>query len=489
MKKNSLKKNILYNIIYQLLVVILPLITSPYVSRRLGAEMSGVYAYTYSIAYYFMMFGRLGIVTYGNRCIAKVRDNQNDLNRTFSSLLCFQLVFSIIMIILYIFYTISFVKDNHIIYYIHLTAIIANMIDITWLFFGIEEFKLTLSRNILVKLISFFCILLFVKDSSDLWIYTLIMGGSTLLGQLITWTFLKGRVKIIKPKYSEIIVHLKPNLVLFIPSIAISIFQIMDKIMLGNISAITQVGFYEYAEKIISVPKSIITALGTAMLPRMTNMFAKGEEKKSKEYIKNTMFYVSIITPALVFGLMSVSNIFAPVYWGYEYIPCAYLIIILSPGVIFSVIGNVIRTQYLIPKSRDKEYVISLIAGAVINLIGNIILIPRLGAIGASISTVLAEFLMTFIQIYVVRTELPFKDYLKNGYKYFIIGIIMFICNYLLSCIMNHTVLNLFILIIIGGIIYVGLILCVFKFSKNETEIQVKNQVKEKIKKVKLCRK
>lgn len=480
-KLPSLKKNIIYNIVYQLVIVILPLITSPYLSRKLGAEMSGIYAYTYSIAYYFMMFGRLGITVYGNRTIAKVRDDKEKINRTFCSLIVFQFIASFIMLAIYAVYIASSMCSNKMIAIIQTTAIIANMLDITWFYFGIEDFGLALLRNFLVKVFSFFLIIIFVNSPKDLWIYTLIMGGSTLVGQLVVWPFLKGKIEFVRPTLQEVMIHFKPNLILFVPSIAISIFQVMDKIMLGFFAPMDEVGFYEYAEKIISVPKSLITALGTAMLPRMSNLIAKGEQRKSQKYISLTMYYVSISASALVFGLMGVANVFAPVYWGENFTECGALIMCLGPSICFSVIGNVVRTQYIIPNSKDKEYVMSLIIGAVGNLIGNCFMIPLIGAMGASISTVIAELVMTVIQLYVVRKELPLKEYFMSGYPYYIIGFIMFIVLMCLQNITKASIGGLIILIFIGTIVFIGLSIVYFMVSKNEITVELREKLLKRI--------
>lgn len=479
----SLKKNIIYNVIYQLIIVILPLITSPYLSRKLGAEMSGIYAYSYSIAYYFMMFGRLGITVYGNRSIAKVRDDKEKMSQTFCSLIVFQFVASIIMLVLYSVYIASSMCSNKVIAILQTTAIVANMFDITWFFFGIEDFGLALLRNFLVKVISFFLIIIFVNSSRDLWVYTLIMGGSTLVGQLVVWPFLKGKVKFAKPTAQEVMAHFKPNLILFIPSIAISVFQVMDKIMLGVFAPMDEVGFYEYAEKIISVPKSIITALGTAMLPRMSNLIANGQQEKSQKYISLTMYYVNVSASALVFGLMGVSSVFAPVYWGENFTECGLLIVCLGPSICFSVIGNVVRTQYIIPNSKDKEYVTSLVVGAVGNLIGNCIMIPIIGALGASVSTVIAELVMTGIQLYVVRNELPLREYFMSGYPYYIIGFIMFATLIYLQNKVETSIFGLLMLIMIGAIIFIGLSIIYFMISKNEMTVGLRKKLLSKYRK------
>ena len=244
---SSLKKNVSYNVIYQVLVVLLPFITSPIVSRRLGPDMSGVYSYTNSIAFYFILFGRLGIGIYGNRTIAQHKDNQDDLNRTFWSLFTFQFVTSVFMSVLYTIYCCFFVTENEVVAWIQLLSVLSSFFDVTWFLFGLEDFKLALLRNLLVKLSGFVLIIIFVKNPTDVWIYTLIMAGTTLAGQIVMWPYILKKVKYVRPKISEVIAHIKPNIILFLPAVAISLYQVMDKIMLGSIKLKGEVGQYESA--------------------------------------------------------------------------------------------------------------------------------------------------------------------------------------------------------------------------------------------------
>ena len=167
-KSNYIKQNYLYNVIYQLLLVLLPLLTAPYISRVLGTEGVGIYSYTYSIAYYFVLFAMLGINNYGNRAIAKVKDNSEELNRTFSSLLIFHIYISILTTIAYVFYCIFLVKDNTYIAILQVLYVLSGIFDINWFYFGMEKFKLTVTRNTIIKLLSVIAIFLFVKNENDL---------------------------------------------------------------------------------------------------------------------------------------------------------------------------------------------------------------------------------------------------------------------------------------------------------------------------------
>ena len=448
-------KNLIYNISYQILIVIVPLITSPYLARTLGAEQIGVYSYTYSVVYYFMIFAVLGINNYGNRSIAKVRDDKELCDKTFCSIYALQLFLSLCVIVAYIVYCMLFVTNYSTVVWIQGLYILSNMLDITWYFYGKENFKLNVMRNAAVKVISLVLILITVKNSSDIWKYTLIMSGSSVMGQIIVWPKVFKEVNLKIPSVREVFKHIKSVCILFVPVLAISIFSYMDKVMLGHISGMRETGYYENAEKIISIPKALIQAVGTVMLPRTANMIAHGLDEEVQSYIKTTMVGVLFISFACAFGLAGVSTVFAPIYWGNQFMKCGDIIAYMAPALIFSVFGNVIRTQYLIPKELDKEYTVSLVLGALTNLCLNTILIPQLGAIGATIGTVGAEFVLCFYQVWAVRKDLQILEYIKNSIPFLFLGFGMFVIVKVIGMISKVSVITLFVQIIIGGIFYI----------------------------------
>lgn len=450
-----MKKNFIYNIIYQILILILPLITVPYVSRVLGAEGVGIYSYTYSIAYYFMIISMLGLNNYGNRTIAKVRDDKEKLSKEFFSIYTFQIIMSIFMVVSYFIYVLLFSKDYKTIAFIQIMYVLSSMFDINWFFFGIEKFKLTITRNTIIKTISLFLIFSFVKTYSDLWKYTAILAGGTLLSNVVLFPFLHKYIKFVRVSKNDIFKHFKPNLVMFLPVIAVSIYKIMDKIMLGILSTVTEVGYYENAEKITQVPLTLITALGTVMLPRVSNMLSNNKEEEVKKIIGKTMPFILFLTFPMVFGICAVSKEFSLIFFGNEFEKCGLLIQLLSITIIFLSWGNVIRTQYLIPKEKDKEYVISAFLGAIVNFIMNCIFIPKYASIGACIGTIAAEFIVMFYQSWVVRNELSLKEYMLNSLGFFIKAIIMFIIIMLLGKqIKNNDLLRIVVQVSIGGIVY-----------------------------------
>lgn len=464
----NLKKNFLYNVGYQILIIIIPLITAPYVSRVLGVNGIGTYSYTYSIAYYFGLFAMLGVSNQGNRAIALSKKDKKNMSENFWNIYFIQLVCSIIAIALYLFFTILIFKGNKLIAFIDLTFVFSYMFDITWLYFGLEEFKTTVIRNTFFKILTLILIFIFVNKNSDLWIYALIMGGGTLLSQLYLWIPLKKYVEKSKIDFSIIKKNIKPVLFLFIPVLSYSIYKVMDKIMLGTLTSVYQVGIYENSEKIIGIPTGIITALGTVMMPRISALLSEKKEDIAIKYTKISFKYFTIIAIAMIFGLIGISNTLSVVYFGHEFRDCSKTISILSISILFLSWANIIRTQYLIPRKVDKPYIISTIVGAILNLIINLLLIPKIGANGAAIGTVIAEFSVFITQIIFIRKNI--KNNINVWSLLYVVptGSLMLVIILYLRKVLGVSILSLIMQVLLGGFGFLLIITCIQLFIKDE---------------------
>ena len=454
---SSTKKNYIYNVIYQMLLLVIPLITTPYISRVIGAEGSGIYSYTYSIVQYFGIFAMLGLNNYGNRSVAKIRDDKDKLSRTFCSIYAMQLMTTVIMTIIYIGY-IFFINDKYTtVAIMQIIYLISVALDINWFFFGMEKFKITVTRNIVIKIISTIMIFIFVRTRDDLYIYILILLLSSLISQLVLWKFLKKEIKFVKPKWEEIKVHFKPNVILFIPVIAVSIYKMMDKIMLGNMSNMTEVGLYEYAERIQNIPQGLITALGTVMLPKMSNLVARGEEEKAQGYINRSMEFILFASIPMALGIISIANDFVPLFLGEEYIKTGQLLQYLPITIVFISWAQVIRSQYLIPKEKDKTFIMAVCTGAITNFILNYILIPKYQALGAVFGTVAAEFVVMLYHILATIKEVDIKQHIKYFINLFIKGIVMFVAIEIMGRFIENVMIRIVLQVVIGIVIYVAL--------------------------------
>lgn len=451
---SSIKKNFLYNVIYQLLLIVLPLITTPYISRVLGAHGIGVYTYTYTVANYFMLVAMLGVKNYGNRSIASVRDDKNIVSKTFWEIYGLQFLCSVVSISAYCGYIFLFESEYWLISLIQGIYVLSGLLDISWFFFGLEQFKITVFRNIVIRLCAIGCVFVFVKTAEDLWKYTLIMTLSVLISQGYLWFYVKRFIHWVPPKLVCVMGHFKSELILFIPVIAVSLYKMMDKIMLRQMSTFTQVGYYESAEKILNIPMGVITALGTVMLPRMSHLAQKGKMKESKQYIYNSMIFAMFLASGMLFGIAGIAKDFIPLFLGEEYMDSIVLLQALTPTVFFIAWANVIRTQYLIPRHMDKSYIISVLLGAVVNLVINALLIPKLEAMGAVLGTVCAEGSVFLCQTIMVRKELEINRYWKHGVVMLAMGAAMCGVIYMISPLYTNHVMALCMEILVGGLVY-----------------------------------
>ncbi|MDO4967206.1 MAG: flippase [Candidatus Saccharibacteria bacterium] len=444
MKKTN--KNFLLNISYQMLLYIVPIFLTPYLSRVLGPENIGIYSFAYSIVYYFMLATLLGINNYGTRRIAKSKTKE-ELSKTFISIYKLQLVLGLSCLLVYNILSILLLKENQNIHLINNLFLLSAIFDINWFYFGLEKFKITVFRNAIIKILSVFAIFLFVRTENDLWVYTLIMGGSTLLSQLYLFLFLKKHISLIDVTWRATFKNLKPCLMLFIPVIAYSIYRVMDKTMLGVLSSNLELGYYENAEKIINIPVSLITALGTVMLPHVAKIDKTNKEKIQKninESFKLSLLFIIFTIVLLVF----ISKDFSIVFFGDRFEKSGEIMSLLSVTILFTGVANVIRTNYLIPFEKDKIYVKSTILGAIVNLICNILFISRFGAIGACIGTILAEFSVMFYQAIKVKNEIDLRNIFKISISYLVRCIPMII--YIIA--VNYLVPDLTAKVLLQGI-------------------------------------
>lgn len=465
---SSIKKNIVYQVSYELLILVLPILTAPYVSRVLGSDGLGIYSYTYNIANYFVLFAALGIKNYGNREISRVRDDKESLDYTFSSILGLHCSVSAVVVLSYIGYWCFIASaENKIYSLISGIYVVAAFFDISWLFFGLEKFKTTVTRSTVIKIVSIVCIFAFVNSKEDLWIYVLILALSNLASQLYLWGYVKRYVSIKKVPLAVVLKHLPQMSLLFIPTIAVSLYNNMDKIMVGYISGNSQLGFYENAEKICFMAITVIGSVGTVMLPRMSNILANGEMQKVKKYICVSMQCIMCVSFAMTFGLIGISRVFSPVFFGEEFRDCAGLLAVLSITLPIKSFANVIRTQYLIPSGKDKEYTISVCMGAIINLVLNFLLIVRVKAMGAVIATIVAEIVVCGIQTYSCRKDLPVFNYIKENVVFGIIAAFMGGVVYFEGLVMRINIITLGIQIITGVLLFGTLTVIYSINSKN----------------------
>lgn len=478
MAKKSIAKNYFYNLTYQILTLLLPLVTASYLARALGATATGIYSYTYTIVNYFVIFGSLGISLYGQREIAYVQNQKSKRKQVFIELVLFRFVTLLISTVIYFF---AFMKNGEYseYYKILVFELLAAMFDISWFFQGLEEFKKTVTRNILVRLTSVFLIFIFVKTPSDLNKYLTIYALADFIGNISLWVYLPKYFKGVKIRNINIAKQIPAILLLFIPQFENKVYNMLDTTMLGNmIQDKAETGYYEQSQKIIRVLLTLVTSLGTVMVPRIANMFATGEKKKINEYMKKSFNFVFLLGFPMMFGLIAISKEFVPIFFGNGYERVVLLMNILSPIILLMGVSNVLGTQYLLPSKRQKEFTVSVTIGIIVNFFLNYILIKLFKAEGACIATVISQLVVDAMQIIQVRKDINFKKVIKISRKYLIASIIMFAFCMIIRVFVKGFICVL-LQIIIGVIVYFIMLIRL----KNEYIYSFLSKIREVLKK------
>lgn len=474
----SVKKNYMYETFYQILSLIVPFLVSPYISRILKADGVGVYSYTNAIVTYFTMLATLGIRNYGSRMIARCADKK-ERSRIFWSIQTTHLILSAAAVIFYSVYVVWF-AEYKLVAWVQGLNVIAAVLDISWFFAGMENFKILTIRNGLIKAGTCIAIFLFVKDAEDVVVYVAILSAGTLCSTLYLVPCARKYICWHKPEREEIKSHFKPMFVLAIPTFLTTVYTTMDKILLGILANEREVAFYENSEKMVIV-RNFIYSVGTVLLPRISALYAQNKHEKIKEYIKQSTELELIMCYAFSFGLIACANEFAPWFWGEEFAACGHLICYVAVMIMFNTIANTIRSCYLIPMNRDKEYVIACAIGAASNVLLDFCLIPSLQARGAWIATLISSIMVCVYQMWIVRRELPMLQYLIQTKYYFILGTIMLMTCKMVGGLFQVRFMSLLSEIFVGMTIYLSG--CYFYWKRKNKGFYLKLLGQKKLKK------
>ena len=457
---SKVAKNFFYNISYQALVSVIPIILMPYLSRTLGVKSLGIYSYTNSVVLLFSTFGMLGLSTYSSREIAYSNTKgQKELSKTFESLCILR---AILFAICFLFYLILVLASEYGHYFIlHIFLLAFNFFDISWLFIGIEEMKIIVIRNSILKIISTLLVFLLVKDSGDVGLYILINGGSLFLGILIMLPKAKKYIKYVKLEISDISKHIIPIIKLFLPQAATSLYVLFDKTMIKLLTDnVKSVGYYDQGQSISKMPLVVASSLSTVLLPRISNEYAKGNMDSVKKYLNRSTSFMLIIAFPLTLGLVGISDSFIPWFLGEEFIPCIPVLQILSIAILPVSLSNVTGIQYLTAFNRTRELTVSYTAAALLDIV-------LIGIYGAAVGTVIAEFAVFYLQYRCMRKEIGNMSLLKKGKTSMISSLIMFIAVRYAGTMGYTGIKETFLQISIGGFCYLA-----FMFLINIKKLQ-----------------
>lgn len=444
--KNSLSKNYMYNLIYQVLIVIIPIILIPYLSRVLEPTGVGIYSFSFSITTYFSYFALLGVQLYGTKTISVARKDPYTLKKAFWEIFVLKLITSAVSMVL--FYGLYYFFPYPEIFIIQGLLLFANLIDITWYYTGNENFKSIVIRNSIIKLLTLISVFLFVKVSTDVWIYALILVGAEILGQLVLWldipkSQISKDLKNLKGDFKPLS-HLKGTLILFLPQAIILLYTSLNVTMIGLLSTEAEVGFFDMSARIVNTILVIATALGVVMIPRISQLSDANDQIEIKKALNKSVLVTTYLAYPMMIGLFVLASIFVPWFFGNLFTAAILVLGIYAFKIGLVTISNVIGLQYMIPTGHNKHFIISVSIGAVITLILNFILIPAYGAMGAVISSLIAEVLVTTYQVISTSKNVPFSNYILQTWKSLVASLLMGLTIYGLSVSLYPTMLDVF---------------------------------------------
>ena len=408
-----------------------------------------------------MLFSALGTSTYSNRNLGIVRDNIEERTKFFWEIFSLRAILASLSLVVYFAYVIV-LSENKLIAALQGIYLIDIMMDITWFFQGMENFKIIAIRNYVIKLVNVIFIFTMVKDEGDLWWYVLGLAGWTLLANISMWIPLRKLIK--KPNIREIKPFNNISIIiqLFVPTIASQIYTMLDKSMIGWISGNpVENGCYEQSDKIVKMSITLIIALGTVTIPKISRLFAQGKMDGMKKLLYRSYRFVWAMGCALMFGVMGINLILVPVFFGPGYDRVKIILPILSTLFIIMGLNHTTGRQYLISTGRQKAYMYIVIVGGIINVLVNAACIPFLGAVGAAIGSVIGEIIILIIQLAYVYKIKEFEIYkiFSSSWHYIIAGVVMMTVTLFAQRVLPANFIGLAALIVIGAVCYCVILL------------------------------
>ena len=453
----KIAKNYIYNLFYHMFSMFVPLITAPYLARTLGPNGIGIYGYVNSMTTLICTFVLLGIYNYGNRQIAYVRDNEDALSDTFWQVMSSRIVIAIFGTIIYFFITMVLGKYR-ILFLIYYTYMIGYFIDPTWLFVGVEDMKWALLKNMLTKVIAVAGIFLFVKNEDGVPVYLLIQGLSIAVANALSFTQIKRYVKKPYLDFSNVKSDILNSALLFLPSVGTVIYTQCDKIMIELMTSNSQaIAFYDYSEKLITIPLAFITAISTVMMPRIANEFKNNKKENIQILLNKASKYSMLIAFPVMFGMIAISDKLVPWYLGDNFAPTVLAIKIMAPIILTNTLIGISGSQYFTATNQVKVLIVSQFTAAALNILVNALLIPRYSFMGATIATLLTSCLCVCIQYFYLLKQIQLQGVFYTGCRYAIRAGIMYGVIVLTTFNLPAKAYTTLLQVMIGGAVYLGI--------------------------------
>ena len=453
--KTSIKTNFFYNNLLSTTKILFPLISFPYVSRIIGPEGIGICSFINNFTTYFILVAALGIPLYGVREIAKCRENQDDLNATFSELFIIQFITTILIFIIFIPLVQQplMLKDEKLLKIFALLLLGTNFISIDWLFKGLEQYKFIGIRTLILRFISVLLMFIFITTAEHYWRY---------FGIMVIFQFMIGIANIIiANKFISITFrnlkikkHLRPILIFFSSQLAINIYVNLDIVMLGFLSNSKETGYYTASMKLTRIVLTFVTSLGVVLIPRISNYISNNQTKEVSAVLQKSFHFISLLSIPTIIGIILVGTPLMTLFTGEQFSTSPILMITLSPLILIIALSNLFGMQILIPIGKEKFYLIAVVSGAILNLSLNFIFIPHFHSMGAVIASIAAESIVLCFSFYFAKKYFPFTFSPFIFLRHLLLSTLFIPLYFICSNLISNSIAFLIFMIFGCGIIY-----------------------------------
>lgn len=482
-KQKSLKLNFIMNALLTMSSFVFPLIAFPYVSRILLPIGTGKVAFANSLISYFNIFAQLGIPTYGIRSCAMVRDDKERLTRTAHELLAINLIMSVISYVM-LSLALLFVprlRNERTLYIIVSFTILLTAIGMEWIYKALEQYTYIAIRSIVFKFIALLAMFLLIHKQSDYVIY----GGLTILAasasNVLNFANVHKYIDMKSVGGYHIRRHLKPTVTFFAVSCAITVYTQLDTVMLGFMAADADVGYYNVVVKIKMILASIVTSLGTVLLPRASYYIQNNRMDDFKRIIRKAINFIFLLACPLMLYFILFARECIYILSGSAYESSIVPMQIIMLTLLLIGITNMLGIQVLVPMGKEKVVLYSTVAGGIVDITLNMVLIPHYVSAGAAVGTLAAEVVVLIVQYYALRHEV------SNVFKkicYFRIGIALAFGS-AASLWIKIRNLGDFFTLLISAPIFFGVYVLVLFIAKEPLVSEIFHQAMERLEKIK----
>lgn len=469
MKKDSIKKNFLMNCILTVSTFLLPLITTPYVTRVLQPKGIGIVTYAQSTANIFLLFVMLGIPTYGIKVVSQHRDSREELSQNVFEIIFINIIMCLLTIIVYCLYIHNLENEEKLIYAIFGVMLLSNPIGVEWLYQGLEKYTYITIRTLIFKFIALIGIFLFVKNKEDVLTYAFFTVFALVASNIFNFISLHKYVMKVQIELKKIIVHIKPIFIFFTMSIATTVYTNLDNIMLGKLCNATEVGYYSIVVKMRSLLLSIVTSLGGVLLPRMSYYIKNDLNSEFYQVSKKVMHFVFLISTPLLCFFTLMSDVSIYIFAGKAFLPAGKAFRAILPTIVFVGMSNLIGIQMFVPMNKEKIALKSVVFGAIVDFGLNLFFIPLFGAVGAALATMIAEIVVLLVQIIALETK-TLQEITRLHWGNFLLSNFI---SVIAVIIVKKIVPNIYVSFVVGGMVYFIIYFLILLILKDEMVVYV----------------